>query len=258
MKVIILSAGQGRRLMPLTANCPKCALPVAGRPILAWQLSAINRCSNISEVVVVTGFAADKIEAVIAENNSGHLAVRALYNPFFANSDNLATCWVARHEMQEPFVLINGDTLFEPAVIQRLAQGPAKASITLTVDKKADYDDDDMKVILDQGRLCHVGKKLNKSRVNGESIGMTRFDHLGAELFCAELERSMRLGEGVNRWYLAAIDAIAQKQSLGACLIEGLNWCEIDTREDLNYADQALLDWANWDDDQTHVLAKGG
>lgn len=258
MKVIILSAGQGRRLMPLTADCPKCALSVAGSPVLAWQLSAISQCPGITEVVVVTGFATDKAEAIIAEFNSDRLPVRALYNPFFANSDNLGTCWVARHEMREPFVLINGDTLFEAAVLQRLTRGGAKAPITLTVDRKAEYDDDDMKVILDQGRLCHVGKKLDRSRVNGESIGMTRFDQQGAKLFRAELERSMRFGEGLNRWYLSAIDAIAQKQSLGACLIEGLNWCEIDTREDINHADQTLPRWANWDDSQAQSVAQGG
>jgi len=258
MKVIILSAGQGRRLMPLTADCPKCALSVAGSPVLAWQLNAISQCPGITEVVVVTGFATDKVEAIIADFNSDRLSVRALYNPFFANCDNLGTCWIARHEMQEPFVLINGDTLFEAAVLQRLTQGSAKTPITLTVDRKAEYDDDDMKVILDQGRLCHVGKKLDRSRVNGESIGMTRFDRQGAQQFRAEVERSMRFGEGLNRWYLSAIDAIAQKQVLGACLIEGLNWCEIDTREDIDHANQTLPQWRNWDSGKAHAFAQGG
>ena len=67
MKAIILSAGQGKRLLPLTENSPKCALPVQARSILEWQLGQIAQC-DIDEVVVVTGFGARNVEAIIAEN----------------------------------------------------------------------------------------------------------------------------------------------------------------------------------------------
>lgn len=239
MKAIILSAGQGRRLLPLTENQPKCAVTVAGAPILEWQLRALSQCPGVDEVVVVTGFATDQAEAIIDGFQGGALKVRALYNPFYAASDNLGTCWVARHEMDGPFVLVNGDTLFSAAILQRLLQAPP-APVTLTVDRKAHYDDDDMKVILREGRVVNVGKKLDRSRVNGESIGMTRFDGEGAALFRAELERSMRFRAGLGLWYLSAIDTLARKHPVGACLIEGMDWCEIDTREDIDNADRLL------------------
>ena len=244
MKAIILSAGQGRRLLPLTADRPKCALPVAGTPVLQWQLEAIDKTAKIDDVVVVTGFATDKAEAIAAGFNSSHMRVRTLFNPFFANCDNLGTCWIARHEMEAPFVLINGDTLFHASILERLLDDDAGHPITLTVDRKSSYDDDDMKVILDGRRLHHVGKKLDRSLVNGESIGMTRFDDKGAALFRAELERTMRFREGLGRWYLSAIDAIAQKHPVGACLIEGMSWCEIDTPADLDHAGDRVPTWS--------------
>lgn len=244
MKAIILSAGQGRRLLPLTADLPKCAVPVAGSPILAWQLMEVSRCPEIDEVVVVTGFATDKAEAIVAAFAGGRLQVRSRYNPFFASSDNLGTCWIARHEMEAPFVLINGDTLFRAEVLQRLLQADPQTPITLTVSRKTSYDDDDMKVILKNGRIRQVGKKLDGARVNGESIGMTRFNNRGAELFTAELERSMRFHEGLRRWYLSAIDVIAQKHAVGACLIDGISWCEVDTVKDVEYANQLLSHWS--------------
>lgn len=258
MKVIILSAGQGRRLLPHTADRPKCVVPVAGLPLLTWQLREIAKCGSVSRVTVVTGFATDRAEAVIAAFRNECLEVSSLYNPFFGSSDNLGTCWIARHEMHEPFVLINGDTLFEAAVLGRLLESQPQAPITLTVDRKAEYDADDMKVIHESGRLCHVGKKLSRRQVNGESIGVTRFDATGAEWFRDELDRSMRFSEGHNRWYLSAIDAIAQKNPVGVCPIEGLRWCEVDTPEDLELAESMLADWFDIAEQSPRASAPGG
>ena len=115
MKIIILSAGQGRRLLPLTAARPKCAVDIAGRSLLDWQLAEIARC-DVDEVVVVSGFHADAVDELVADNPA--VPVRTVHNPFYDASDNLGTCWVARHEMQVPFIILNGDTFFEAAVLQ--------------------------------------------------------------------------------------------------------------------------------------------
>ena len=58
MKAVILSAGQGTRLLPLTADCPKCSLPVRGRSLIEWQLDELAKC-GIYQVSVVLGFRAD-------------------------------------------------------------------------------------------------------------------------------------------------------------------------------------------------------
>lgn len=242
MKVIILSAGQGRRLLPLTESTPKCALPVAGRAVLAWQLDQIARCDGIDEVVVVTGFGADRVDEIAAATERPR--VRALYNPFYALSDNLGTCWVARAEMLDgPFIIINGDTLFEAAILQRLLDTGQDAPVTLVTDRKDGYDADDMKVVVENGRLRRVGKKLTEG-VNGESIGMMAFRNDGPALFRNMVAHLMRYGEGVGRWYLSAIDELArQDQPIRTCDIHGLSWCEIDEAEDLAHAQQVVVEW---------------
>ena len=108
MKAIILSAGQGRRLLPLTENTPKCCLPVAHHSMLEWQLNQIRLC-DVDEVVVVTGFEPGRVEAVVeAFDAKLHgMVVRTLHNPFYARSDNLGTCWIARSEMSTPFFIVN-------------------------------------------------------------------------------------------------------------------------------------------------------
>ena len=88
MKAIILSAGQGRRLLPLTQDTPKCALPVLGRSVLEWQLNEIARVA-VDEVVVVSGFGANAVDEIAAQPHG--VPVRTLYNPFYGRCDNLGT-----------------------------------------------------------------------------------------------------------------------------------------------------------------------
>lgn len=240
MKAIILSAGQGRRLLPLTENTPKCALPVLGRSILEWQLREIAKCA-VDEVVVVTGFGADRVDEILDRDHG--IPARTLYNPFYAHSDNLGTCWVARGEMDGPFMILNGDTLFEASVMQRLLDASADMPITLATDIKSDYDPDDMKIVSQDRRLLRVGKQLELNAVNGESIGMMVFRHEGIGRFSDKLDYLMRYGEGLNRWYLSAIDALAQEWSVGICPIQGLSWCEVDNRADLSRAELEIERW---------------
>jgi len=240
MKAIILSAGQGRRLLPLTESRPKCALPVGPRSVLEWQLHEIAQTA-VDEVVVVTGFGADTVDALVGAWRG--LPVRTVYNPFFAHCDNLGTCWVARGEMHGDFVIVNGDTLFEAPILERLLAQSAMAPVTLVTDSKAAYDDDDMKVMVAGGRLARVGKQLDRAGVNGESIGMMHFRPDGARRFTAQVEHMMRHGSGLKQWYLSAIDALAREGLVATCAINGLSWCEIDDRADLDRAAGVVASW---------------
>ena len=111
MKAVILSAGQGKRLLPLTADNPKCLLNIEGQSIIEWQFGELAKC-GIDRVSVVAGYHADRVEQLLARRYDPH-RVSVLYNPTYSWADNLFSCWVARHEMGEEFVLLNGDTLFE-------------------------------------------------------------------------------------------------------------------------------------------------
>ena len=242
MKVIILSAGRGRRLLPLTEDRPKCALLVEGRAILEWQLMQIAQCA-VDEVVIATGYGAEIVEDLVSRGEFGSLRVRCSHNPFHAHSDNLGTCWLLRHEMQGEFIVLNGDTLFEAAVMQRLIDERRAAPIVLAADQKAVYDDDDMLIVADGRRLLRVGKRLGPIGVNAESIGMMSFDAEGGAAFVRSLDAMMRSEAGLSRWYLSVIDQLAQEGNVGLCSIHGLSWCEVDTRLDLARAEHVVRGW---------------
>jgi choline kinase len=240
VKAIILSAGQGRRLLPLTEVMPKCCLRPGGLSILEWQIRELS-AAGIDEIVVVTGFGYEKVEEIVDGLKGLH--VSALYNPFYAQSDNLGTCWISRGEMDGPFVLVNGDTLFEAPVLQHLMKDLSSYPITLATDQKASYDEDDMKVWAEGVRLCRVGKRLDMRHVNGESIGLMYFNDAGAEIFVKKIEELMRQGDGLKRWYLSAIDDLAQAGMVGVSSIHGLSWCEVDDPVDLAYAETVVNTW---------------
>ncbi len=233
MKAIILSAGQGKRLLPLTAATPKCLLPVDGsRPALEIQLRTLAAC-GIQRATVMVGFGADKVEHFLARCPLPEIEVTTRFNPFFTLSNNLATCWTAIPEMTEDFVLLNGDTLFEPAVLERLLLAPF-AAVSLAIDRKPSYDEDDMKVSIRPERtLAAVGKTLSPAVVHGESIGLMTFRASGVPAFRVALEKAMRDPTALQRWYLSVIDALAHSSLVEVTSIEGLWWAETDTPEDL-------------------------
>ncbi len=240
MKAIILSAGQGRRLLPLTERVPKCVLLVRGRPLIGWQIDTLSRC-GITDVTVVTGFAADSVEATLGELY-GPGRIRTLYNPFFASTDNLVSCWAARVEMQQNFLLLNGDSLFEATVLDRLLAA-AEHPVTLAVSRKDGYDDDDMKVIRDGDRLVHVGKKLLLDQVDAESIGMMTFRGDGPRLFRDAIEAAMRTPEAQKQWYLSLIDTLASRGVVYTQLVPSQGWAEVDNLADLERASMPGAPW---------------
>ena len=154
-------------------------------------------------------------------------------------ADNLGSCWVARHDMNEEFVLLNGDTLFEFSIPHRLLASP-RHPVTLVTDSKGVYDADDMKVILDGEKLAKVGKTIPIGETHGESIGMMVFRDEGPKVFRQAVECAMRRPESLKKWYLSIIDELAQLGLVWTIGIQGLPWAEIDNSADLDQANKLV------------------
>ena len=236
---IILSAGQGKRLLPLTETRPKCMLPVAGKTILEWQLRTLL-AAEIDRLFIITGFNSNLVEEHVNDRFGADLErINVIYNPFYSVSDNLASCWMARHAMAGDFILLNGDTLFEAALLDVVLKSPA-APVTLTIDYKDRYDNDDMRVELHDSMVKAVGKTLPDEHTMAESIGLLYFRGAGPALFSAHLERQMKQGDGLRLWFLSVVDALARQSLVCACSIAGRRWCEIDFKRDLEKAESVV------------------
>lgn len=238
-KAIVLSAGKGSRLLPLTAERPKCLIELSGRSLLEWQLDSL-RDAGISEAVVVTGFRDDLVDSVAGRRPG----VRTLFNPFYHVADNLGSVWMARSELNADTLLLNGDTLISPALLATVLSART-GPIAVTVDEKDSYDADDMKVLRDGDRLLRIGKALEPGQYNAESIGLLAFRGEGPLLFADQVDRMMRQPDGTRRWYLRAIDALAQAGAdVRTVSIKGEEWQEVDFPEDVEAAKALTARWA--------------
>jgi L-glutamine-phosphate cytidylyltransferase len=237
-KAILLSAGKGSRLLPLTAERPKCLIDLGGRTLLEWQLDALA-AAGVRDVVIVTGFRDELVEEVATRRDG----VRTLFNPFYHVADNLGSVWMARAELDRDCLILNGDTLVSPALLA-IVLSAQTGPIAVTVDEKESYDADDMKVLRDGERLVRIGKAIED--YNAESIGLLAFRGEGAALFAKQVDRMMRWPDGTRRWYLRAVDQLAQDGAdVRAVSIRGEEWQEVDFPEDLDKARALTARWAN-------------
>jgi len=244
-KAIILSAGQGSRLGHLTDDRPKCLIEFNGRTLLDRQLDALA-ANGVEEAVVVTGFRDDQIEAALKRRGDVGPRVRTVYNPFYKVADNLGSLFVAKAEIEGDVLVWNGDTLVSEELMASVVGNRAQEGICVTIDRKDSYDEDDMKVVVDDaGRLHAIGKRLDLADVNAESIGLLAFRGAGAQTFRHAIERAIRTSEGTTIWYLRVIHQIALEAPVWTLDINGHEWGEVDFPEDVESA-QALV--ARWDE----------
>jgi choline kinase len=239
VRAIILSAGQGRRLFPVTRELPKCLVPVDGeRSVLEVQLRTLA-VHGVREAVVMGGYGIDKVERFAASQAIPGMSVRVRYNPFFDQADNLITAWLASRDFEGDCILLNGDTLFEAEVAARLIASPP-SPLTIVVNVKAGYDDDDMKVRVEGGFVRAIGKDLEPATAQGEAIGMTLLRGDGAGAIRDAFEQLVRRFGQQRAYYTTAIGELARRGMVRACSMQGLWWGEIDSLEDLESVRKAL------------------
>jgi choline kinase len=242
MKAIILSAGQGSRLGHLVDDRPKCLIDFSGRSLLDRQLDTLE-ANGVHEAVVVTGFHDELVSQAIARRSGGP-NIRTVFNPFYKVADNTGSLYMAREQLSGDCLVWNGDTLVSTALMAKVVAND-RSGICVTIDRKAEgYDEDDMKVVEDGGRLKAIGKRISEG-VNAESIGLLAFRGGGAEQFREAIEAAMRTPEGTTIWYLRVINHIAQSSEVWTLDINGEEWGEVDFPPDVEAA-RALT--ARWDE----------
>ena len=149
---------------------------------------------------------------------------------------------MAREELAGECLVWNGDTLASLALMKRVLAND-RSGICVTIDRKDSYDDDDMKVVEERGRLTAIGKRLPLDTVNAESIGLLAFREGGAERFREAIDEAMRTPEGTTIWYLRVIHQLAQRSGVWTLDIQGEEWGEVDFPPDVEAARELTALW---------------
>ena len=122
MQAVILAAGQGTRLRPLTNYCPKCLVEVQGKPILQYQLEAL--CDiGVREYIIVVGYRAAQVRDSFG-TRFRDLSITYVENDIFDRTNNIYSLWLARREITEDLLLLEGDLIFEPELLMDLIKAP--------------------------------------------------------------------------------------------------------------------------------------
>lgn len=232
MKAIIMSAGKGSRMFPLTANTPKCLIDIGeGKTVLESQLDVLKEC-GIDEVFVVAGYCIQQVQAKVNNYPMENMHIRVVQNPFYNSSNNIISLWMVTNWIKEECISINGDDLFKKSVIDSLIS--TDGDVVMVIDRKEHYDSDDMLVITDGNMVKSVGKDLDRTQANGESVGIIKYSKRGLNLINETLDLLLQDEKNHQIFYLVALQEIMNKGfPVVGCEVGPNDWAEIDFHLDV-------------------------
>ena len=159
MKGIILAAGEGKRLRPLTQDIPKSMVNFCGTTLLERQIEVMQKC-GINDIIVITGYKAEKINIP---------NINYLKNKNFEKTNMIETLFCAENELVGDVIISYADIIYEKNILEKLIQ--SEEEISIVIDKKwEDYwkkrFDDPLKdaeslKIDEDGNISEIGQKAN-------------------------------------------------------------------------------------------------
>ena len=230
MKGVILAAGDGGRLLPLTLGTPKVLLEVAGRPLIRYPLEALH-AAGIDDIAVVVGYRSGTVVEAL-QRDCGEIPIPTfIVNPDY-EGENALSVWAAREFVgDESFVLCMGDHIIHSGVVSRLLDFTYEGC-ALGVDPTAQYSfqiNDATRVFVNpSGEVVEIGKDLE----TWNAIDMGVFLLNDQVFYSIEYLRHIH-GLGVQ---LSQVVALGAQTSIpfGTCDMSGLFWGDVDTREDFD------------------------
>ena len=246
MRVIVIGAGRGKRLMPTTADAPKCFAEIGGRRLLDWALAAFHT-SGLNQICFIGGYQIDRVKSEYPQFEFRH-------NSNWEHNNILASLFCAEDLMSEPFICCYSDVLFTADVISRLAASPD--DMVLGVDTawlerykdRTDHPPDDAeKVTAINGRVTRIDRRIAEREAHGEYIGVAKFSAAGAARLREYYQRAQAEYAG-RPWREARVFEKAYKILLFQEMIERGErfthvdtpggYIEVDTQQDFDYARQ--------------------
>lgn len=238
MRAVILAAGVGSRLAPLTDDRPKVLVEVLGRSFLFRQLELLTRAGIPSrDVVVVGGYRIDRLREELARG--GH-ACTVVVNDRYEPWNNFYSLLVAAPALAgADFLQLDGDVVLDDRLLPRMLAAPGEA--LLAVDRRDELDDETMKVQLEGDRVAAIAKPLDPARCAGEYVGVAKLSAAAAREVFAELARFP--AEGLtHEYYEHAFHRLSGsgRVPFGIVDVHDCTVLEIDNVEDLRRAEAML------------------
>ena len=230
LKALILAAGLGSRLSPITDDRPKSLVPVNGKPILLNQIDCLL-ANGIIDITVISGYRADVLESAV---NTRHKGINIIESVDYASTNNMYSAYLARGAMAgSPFLMMNADVFFDACVIEALLKFSHEDAIVTDI---GTYLEESMKVVEKDGRLVEISKQIPPERALGSSIDVYKFSPAGGKAFFDKCAEYIEQRGELKKWSEVALNDILPSQDFRACPLAG-RWFEIDDLDDLKAAE---------------------
>lgn len=236
MKAIILAAGVGKRLWPVTQHRPKCLIELNGRTLLDRSFEALAR-AGVRQSVLVVGYKQDMVREAAGVGLHG-VGIRYLVNEGYQRG-SISSLWTARVELNDDVVIMDADVLFHPDILRRLVQSPHPNALCL--DETVVQRGEECMAVIRGQRVVALTKQVPASYdFAGEGVGFLKVCRRDLDHLIASLDTHVRAGA----WSMEYEDALLEffeHAPVGYEKIGGLPWIEIDFPEDVTRAEKEIL-----------------
>ncbi len=238
MKGVILAAGMGSRLRPITDAKPKCMVRAAGRPILDHQIRAYA-AAGVKDIVIVVGYKSELVRQYC--QTLSDLRVTLVENTEHETTDNMYSLFLARAHLEgQPFVLTNGDVVFDPTILRDVLSDPREGLMAV---ERGEYNPESMKVLVSgDNRIIDISKEIPPEEAYGSSMDMYKFAAASGRTFFEGITRIVEGEANRGDWTEVALQRLLKR---GTLQMEPFDigpraWIEVDTCEDLLLADRTF------------------
>jgi len=236
MKTIILAAGMGIRLRPLTEYIPKPFINIDGKTLIIRSLDNINDM-GLKEVVIVIGYLRDMFKKKIG-NSYKNLKITYVYSQNYSNTGSMYSLSKTEGIIEDEILLLEGDLLYEKKALKYLIN--SKEPNEILVAPLSGSGDEVYICVNESNELTNLGKNIiNKREAIGELVGISK---LSSEFLSSlyEMAKEDYKREKNLYHYEEVIFKLSKTHPIKCKLIQDLNWIEIDNENDLRRANNKV------------------
>jgi len=229
MKVIIMAAGIGSRLLAINNGRPKCIIPTGKETLISRMVRLLHQ-RGVDDITVITGYKSHLVRQELKGT------VRYFDNPFYRVTNSIASLWLAKELLTEDVVLMNADLFLEEEILD-VVLSQTKDVVMLSDSTRIETAD--FRFGVDGDRILKTGNKLTNDETDCEYVGVVRIDANFICQFKKRLEYMLGKGDFNNWWEGVLYSFIEDGVDIFHTDIKGTFWTEVDNSIDY----QRLISW---------------